>query len=71
MHRGDSYELLCWKTTRLSAALMTAGVRAYFDGSIRSTPQAGGGTTYRNMPDEGIARIRLKLAQGGYTHFVD
>jgi methionyl-tRNA formyltransferase len=71
VHRGDSYELLCWRTTRLSAALMTAAVRAYFDRSIRSMPQPSGGATYRNMPDEGIARIKLALAQGRYAHFVD
>ena len=71
VHRGDSYELLCWKTTQLSAALMTAAVRAYFDGSIRSTPQAREGATYRNMPDEGVARVKLKLARGEYAHFVD
>jgi methionyl-tRNA formyltransferase len=71
VHRGDSYELLCWKTTRLSAALMAAAVGAYFDGRIRSTPQGSGGATYRNMPEAGVARVKLKLAQGEYAHFVD
>ncbi|PRQ06523.1 formyltransferase family protein [Enhygromyxa salina] len=71
VHRGDSYELLCWKTTRLSATLMCSAVRAYFDGSIRSTPQPPGGATYRNMCAEGVARVQLKLAEGRYPHLVD
>lgn len=71
VHRGDSYELLCWKTARLSATLMAAAVRAYFDGSIRSTPQPPGGATYRNMPDDAVERVKSKLANGRYAHMLD
>jgi methionyl-tRNA formyltransferase len=71
VHRGDTYERLCWKTTRLSAKLMAAAVRAYFDGSITSTPQPTGGPTYRNMPDEQVTEVKLALAQGRYSRFVD
>jgi methionyl-tRNA formyltransferase len=71
VHRGDTYELLCWKTARLSAKLMAAAVRAYFDGTITSTPQGPGGPTHRNMPDEQVAEVKLKLAQGRYARLVD
>lgn len=71
VHRGDTYELLCWKTTRLSAALMAAAVRAYFDGTITSTPQGQGGPARRNMPDDQLAEVKLALAQGRYSHLVD
>jgi methionyl-tRNA formyltransferase len=71
VHRGDTYELLCWKTTRLSAKLMAAAVRDYFDGSITSTPQSPGGPTYRNMPDDDVAQVKRKLAQGRYARFVN
>jgi methionyl-tRNA formyltransferase len=71
VHRGDTYELLCWKTARLSAKLMAAAVQAYFDGSITSTPQPAGGPTYRNMPDDDVAQVKLALAQGRYARFVD
>jgi methionyl-tRNA formyltransferase len=46
-------------------------VRAYFDGSITSTPQGAGGPTHRNMPDDEVAQIKRKLAQGHYARFVD
>jgi methionyl-tRNA formyltransferase len=71
VHRGDTYELLCWKTARLSAKLMAAAVRAYFDGTLTSTPQGPGGPTHRNMPDEQVAEVKLKLAQGRYARLVD
>lgn len=71
VHRGDTYELLCWKTTRLSAKLMAAAVRAWFDGTIVSTPQGAGGPAHRNMPDEQLAEVKLALAQGRYARFVD
>ncbi|KIG12871.1 Methionyl-tRNA formyltransferase [Enhygromyxa salina] len=71
VHRGDSYELLCWKTTRLAATMMATATQAYFSGTIRSTPQAPGGATYRNMPDEGVAQVKRKLARGEYAHLVD
>ena len=70
VHRGDTYEQLCWSTTSLSATLMREAVAAYAAGTLESHPQGPGGTTYRNMPDEGVERVRLKLAQGRYAHCV-
>lgn len=71
VHRGDSYERLCWATARLSAELMRDAVAAYADGSITSTPQGQGGATYRNMPADGVAEVERKLGEGRYAHFVD
>jgi methionyl-tRNA formyltransferase len=71
VHRSDSYQKLCWETTRLSAELMADAVTAYRDQTITSTPQGEGGTTYRNMPPEGVAAVERKLAEGRYAHFVD
>jgi methionyl-tRNA formyltransferase len=71
VHRGDTYERLCWATAKLSAELMTDAVRAYANASIESRPQGPGGTTHRNMPAEGVAEVKRKLAEGRYAHFVD
>jgi methionyl-tRNA formyltransferase len=71
VHRGDTYELLCWKTARVSARLMAKAVRDYFAGTISATPQGPGGTTYRNMPEESVAEVKRKLAEGRYAHYVN
>ena len=71
VHRGDTYERLCWATARLSAELMTEAVRAYASGTIESHPQAPGGVTYRNMPAEEVEQVKRKLAEGRYAHLVD
>jgi methionyl-tRNA formyltransferase len=71
VRRADSYERLCWATTRLSAELMAEAVRAYADGTIESCPQGAGGSTYRNMPAEEVEQVERKLAEGRYLHFVD
>ncbi len=70
VRRGDSYERLCWLTTRLSAKLMREAVGAYAKGPLDARPQGPGGTTYRNMPAEGVERIKQKLADGRYAHLV-
>jgi methionyl-tRNA formyltransferase len=71
VHRGDTYERLCWATARLSAELMTEAVRAYADKTIESHPQAAGGVTYKNMPAEQVEQVKQKLAQGRYAQLVD
>lgn len=71
VHRGDTYEKLCWETIGLSATLMTEAVAAYASGTLEPTPQAAGSPAYRNMPDEMVEQVRAKLAEGRYAHFVD
>ena len=65
---ADTYESLCWKTTRLSAKLMSAAVQAWIAGELRSTPQPAGGETHRNMPEEGVLAVKRKLTEGRYLH---
>jgi methionyl-tRNA formyltransferase len=71
VHREDSYEKLCWETTRLSARLMASAVTQFEQGKLDARPQPREGNTYRNMPPEGVARMKAKLAAGEYLHFVD
>lgn len=71
VRRGDSYEHLCWATTRLSAELMRDAVAAYAAGTLESTPQGPGGETYRNMPADEVAEVKAKLGAGRYAHYVD
>ncbi len=68
VHRGDTYERLCWLTTRLSAELMRDAISAYAAGTLESTPQGLGGVTYRNMPADAVAEVKRKLAEGRYAH---
>lgn len=62
----DTYEALCWKTTRLSAHLMTRAVLDWQAGKLQSKAQPAGGITHRNMPPEGVLAVKQKLAQGRY-----
>ena len=71
VRRGDTYEKLCHATAVLSATLMTEALQAHAAGTLRGTPQEGGGKALRNMPDEGVERVKRKLAEERYAHFVD
>lgn len=71
VHRGDTYEKLCHATTVLSGTLMTEALTAYSRGELESSPQPTGGKAHRNMSDDGVQRVREKLASGRYAHFVD
>jgi methionyl-tRNA formyltransferase len=71
VRRGDTYEKLCHKTAVLSATLMTEALQAHAAGALRGTPQPGGGKALRNMADDGVERVKRKLAEGRYAHFVD
>jgi methionyl-tRNA formyltransferase len=71
VQRSDTYEKLCWKTAVLSGTLMAEAVARWREGTLTSRPQEGEGETHRNMPDEGVARVKAKLAAGAYQHFVD
>lgn len=69
VHRGDTYEKLCFETCRLSAVLMREAVQAHADGTLVATPQPEGGVTHRNMPDDQVEEVKRKLAEGRYAHF--
>ncbi|MEZ4369642.1 MAG: formyltransferase family protein [Polyangiaceae bacterium] len=71
VHRGDTYEKLCHATVQLSATLMREALEAFRDGTLTSTPQGPGAPAHKNMPDEQVAEMKRKLAEGRYAHFVD
>ena len=71
VHRTDTYEKLCHATCVLSGALMTEALQAFVAGTLQGTPQPTGHSAHRNMPAEGVARVKEKLAAGRYAHFVD
>lgn len=71
VHRGDSYEKLVWGTIVLAGTLMTETVQQYAAGTLKRTPQPKEGNTYRVMPPEMVDKVKAKLANGTYKHFVD
>jgi len=71
VRRDSTYESLCHATTTLSATLMTQALLAHVDGSLTSYPQGQGDEAKRNMPEDGVVRVRDKLRLGTYKHLVD
>jgi methionyl-tRNA formyltransferase len=71
VHRGDTYELLCWKTLVLSGALMTEAIASWSGGSLKATPQGKGRPAFRNAPPEVLEVVHRKLVEGTYRHLVD
>lgn len=71
VHRGDTYELLCWKTLVLSGTLMAEAVKSWSEGRLTATPQGEGRPALRNAPPEVLEVVYRKLAEGTYRHFVD
>ena len=72
VHRGDTYELLCWKTLVMAGTLMTEAVGMWRRGDIARTPQGESGLpTFKVAPPEVLDVVCRKLAEGTYRHFVD
>jgi methionyl-tRNA formyltransferase len=72
VHRGDTYELLCWKTLVMAGTLMTEAVGMWRRGAITRTPQGESGLpTFKVAPPEVLEVVYRKLAEGTYRHFVD
>jgi methionyl-tRNA formyltransferase len=69
--RSDTYESLCYRTIVLSGTLMTEALRAYAHDALVRTPQGGGPKAYKNMPEEMVAAVKQRLADGRYAHLVD
>ncbi len=69
VHRGDTYEDLCFATLGLSGTLMREALEAYARGALAGTPQASGGKALRNMPAEMVEAVKAKLARGEYAHY--
>lgn len=72
VHRGDTYELLCWKTLVMAGALMTEAVTMWKKGEMTRTPQGESAlSTFKVAPPEVLEVVYRKLAEGTYRHFVD
>jgi len=72
VHRGDTYELLCWKTLVMAGTLMTEAVTMWRRGDITRTPQGESGLpTFKVAPPEVLDVVYRKLAEGTYRNFVD
>jgi methionyl-tRNA formyltransferase len=72
VHRGDTYELLCWKTLVLAGTLMTEAVGMWKKDMITRTPQGESQLpTFRVPPSEIMEAVTRKLAQGTYLHYTD
>jgi len=71
VHRGDTYEKLCWETIGLAGTLMTEAVDAWRKGTLRMTPQGPGLEALKVAPPEILDVVYRKLREGTYKHFVD
>lgn len=72
VHRGDTYELLCWKTLVMAGTLMTEAVGMWKRGEMTRTPQGESELpTFKVAPPEVLEVVYRKLAEGTYGHFVD
>ncbi len=71
VRRGDTYEKLCHAATVLAGTLMREALEAYVAGTLTRAPQPPGEPALRNMPPEGVAEVKRKLAEGRYRHLVD
>jgi len=69
VHRGDTYEHLCWKTLVTAGTLMTEAVGMWRKGSVHRTPQGESELpTFRVPPPEIMEVVQRKLADGTYRH---
>jgi methionyl-tRNA formyltransferase len=71
VHRGDTYEKICWETIGLAGALMTEAVSAWSRGELKGVPQTLGQKALRVAPPDVLEVVYRKLQDGTYKHFVD
>ncbi|HHL41900.1 MAG TPA: hypothetical protein ENJ36_04455 [Candidatus Bathyarchaeota archaeon] len=72
VHRGDTYEKLCWLTLVEAGTLMTEAVTAWKNDALVRTPQGESDLpTFRVPSDEIMAEILQKLKDQTYKHYVD
>jgi methionyl-tRNA formyltransferase len=72
VHRGDTYEKLCWLTLVEAGTLMTEAVTAWKKGVIIRKPQGKSGLPTLKVPsDEVMTEVRNKLLEHTYKHYVD
>ncbi len=71
VHRGDTYEKLCWETIALSGELMVYAVREWTKGTLNGIPQPAGQEALKVAPPNVLEVVHRKLGEHTYTHFVD
>jgi len=74
VRRGMSYEDICHGTQVLAGTLMREALDAFADGRWNTLRHAQGSSpwpTFKNAPEDVLAVVRSKLADGSYEHLVD
>ena len=72
VHRGDTYEKLCWLTLVEAGRLMTEAVTAWKNGELTRTPQGESDLpTFRVPSEEVMGVVRRKLEEHTYRHYAD
>ena len=72
IHKGDTYEKLCWLTLVEAGTLMTEAVTAWKKGELKRTPQGESDLpTFRVPSDEIMEVVLKKLEDNTYKHYVD
>ncbi len=72
IHKGDTYEKLCWLTLVEAGALMAESVSAWREGELERTPQGESDLPTFRVPSEEIMEVVFqKLKDHTYKHYVD
>jgi len=72
VHRGDTYEKLCWLTLVEAGRLMTEAVSLWKKDALVRTPQGESSLPTFRVPSEEVMKIvRQKLRDQTYKHYVD
>ena len=70
VHRGDTYQLLCWETLVMAGTLMTEAVGMWKTGQVTRTRQGESDLPPLRVPPPEIMEIVYqKLAEGTYGHY--
>lgn len=71
VHRGDTYEKLCYETIFLAGELMVYAVDQWKKGTLKGVPQPTGQDALKVAPPDVLDIVYRKLREGTYKHFVD
>jgi methionyl-tRNA formyltransferase len=72
IHKGDTYEKLCWLTLVEAGALMTESIKMWKNESIKRIPQGESGLPTLRVPSDQVMEVvHQKLKDQSYKHYVD
>ncbi|MCW4048312.1 MAG: formyltransferase family protein [Candidatus Bathyarchaeota archaeon] len=72
IHKGDTYEKLCWLTLVMAGTLMTEAVGFWKKDMVPRTPQGKSELpTFKVPSDEVMEEVHRKLREGTYKHYED